>query len=167
MKVFSEVVYVDLFPEPPPSQMRIKLPMRTYWMDLKNSPEDLDAEWEERAGPLPIVFAKWLLCHLSDEEVLSLLNKLWGSKVQAFIVESTCKCSKSVCTLGDNLPFYERSTKAWRILFEPQFTVDVVRLEQEGNPTEPQSIMHLKPKEALDEHLAKEVQPVPKSKRKN
>ena len=89
----------------------------------------------------------------------SLIQKLWRSKVQAFIVESTSYKPKAVCMLPEGFPFYERTEKMWLKLFTPLFTVDVVSLETDLKVSEPQSLMHLEPKEM-------EEQSVPKTKRR-
>lgn len=97
-------------------------------MDLANGVHDLSTliaqQNKEGQPPIrPVIFAKWLLCHLSDAQVTALLDLLASENAVLFIVDTAAHQVAKDALLVDGTPFYVRTLKAWLDLFSEKFTV--------------------------------------------
>jgi hypothetical protein len=148
MERFEKVVYLDIAPVAPPERMKVSTLMETYWMDLINGLdefENLMIDDRKLASVIPVFFARWFFCHLTDSETEAVLEVAKRYEADLLVLDSTGEKSIKMKKLPDGTPFMERNHDHWLKLFSGDFEVNSFLLTPVKG-AEQQTLYHLKAK---------------------
>jgi hypothetical protein len=148
MGLFEKVVYLDIAPVAPPDRMKVNTLMETYWMDLVNALDEFENLMldDRKVSPfIPVIFARWFFCHLTDPETEAVLKVAQRYGADLLVLDSTAKRSAKMKKLPGGMRFIERNHGHWLKLFSEDFEVKSFLLT-EVKGVEQQTLYHLKAK---------------------